>query len=56
LFGKNNFLVVDNSEGKDYQAETLRAYRDATKFTNKTPDNPKAKKWIADEKAKAKRS
>lgn len=56
LFGKNNFLVVDNSEGKDYQAETLRAYRDATKFTNKAPDNPKAQKWIADEKAKAKRS
>lgn len=56
LFGKNNFLVVDNSEGKDYQAETLRAYRDATKFTNKAPGNPKAQKWIADEKAKAKRS
>ena len=56
LFGKNNFLVVDNSEGKDYQQETLRAYRDATKFTNKPPDNPKAQKWIADEKAKAKRS
>lgn len=56
LFGKNNFLVVDNSEGKDYQAETLRAYRDATKFTNKAPDNPKAQKWIADEKSKAKRS
>jgi len=56
LFGKNNFLVVDNSEGKDYQAETLRAYRDATKFTNRAPDNPKAQKWIADEKAKAKRS
>ena len=56
LFGKNNFLVVDNSEGKDYQAETLRAYRDATKFTNKAPNNPKAQKWIADEKAKAKRS
>lgn len=56
LFGKNNFLVVDNSEGKDYQQETLRAYRDATKFTNRPPDNPKAKKWIEDEKTKAKRS
>ena len=56
LFGKNNFLVVDNSEGKDYQAETLRAYRDATKFTNKPPENPKAQKWIEDEKTKAKRS
>lgn len=56
LFGKNNFLVVDNSEGKDYKAETLRAYRDATKFTNKPPDNKTAQKWIADEKAKAKKS
>ena len=25
LFGKQNFLVVDNSEGKEYQKETLRA-------------------------------
>lgn len=56
IFGKNKFLVVDNSEGKDYKAETLRAYRDATKFTDKEPDNAKAKKWIADEKAKEKRS
>ena len=52
MFGKQNFLVVDNSEGKNYQKETLRAYRDATKFTNKEVSNAKAKKWIDSEKAK----
>jgi hypothetical protein len=50
MFGKTNFLVVDNSEGKDYQKETVRAYRDATKFTKSPVDNAKAKKWIAGEK------
>lgn len=49
MFGKPNFLVVDNSEGKNYEKETLTAYRDATKFTNK-PVNAKAKKWIEREK------
>ena len=50
IFGKKNFLVVDNSDGKDFTKETLRAYRDATKFTNAPANNPKAVKWIADEK------
>ena len=49
MFGKPNFLVVDNSEGKNYQKETLTAYRDATKFTNK-PVGKKAKKWIEQQK------
>ena len=52
MFGKKNFLVVDNSEGKDYKTETLRAYRDATKFTQAPVDNAKAKKWINSEKLK----
>lgn len=56
MFGKPNFLVVDNSKGKNYEKETLRAYRDATKFTQKPIENAKAKKWIEDEKAKAKRT
>jgi len=55
MFGKNNFLVVDNSQGKDYQKETLRAYRDVQKFTNKPPENAKAKKWIEQERQKARR-
>lgn len=52
MFGKQNFLVVDNSQGKDYQKETLRAYRDATKFTQRPIENSKAKKWIKAEKSK----
>lgn len=54
MFGKQNFLVVDNSEGKNYQKETLRAYRDVQKFTN-GPHNEKAKKWIETEKQAIKR-
>jgi len=50
MFGKENFLVVDNSEGKNYQKETLRAYRDVRKFTDQ-PHNKKAQKWIDTEKA-----
>lgn len=56
MFGKSKFLVVDNSQGKDYQKETLRAYRDATKFTKAPVDNKTAKKWIDQEKEKARRS
>jgi len=52
IFGKKNFMIVDNSEGKDYQKETLRAYRDTKKFVNKPPENPLAKKWIKQEKEK----
>lgn len=47
MFGKKNFLVVDNSTGKDYNRETLRAYRDATKFTNAPIQNGRATAWIA---------
>ena len=50
MFGKKNFLVVDNSEGKDFKSETLRAYRDATKFTKSPVENTKAKSWIKTQK------
>jgi shikimate kinase len=54
MFGKENFLVVDNSEGKNYEKETLTAYRDAKKFTDK-PVGAKAKRWIEVEKQAIKR-
>jgi shikimate kinase len=54
MFGKENFLVVDNSEGKNYEKETLTAYRDAKKFTDK-PHGAKAKRWIEVEKQAIKR-
>ena len=52
MFGKQKMLVVDNSTGKDFKKETLRAYRDIKKFVDKEPENPLAKKWIKQEKEK----
>jgi len=52
MFGKKDMLVVDNSTGKDFKKETLRAYRDVQKFIKREPDNPLAKKWIKQEKEK----
>jgi predicted kinase len=55
FFGKDKMLIVDNSEGKDYQKETLRAYKDVRKFTN-APINAKAKKYLDRMKDKKARS
>tara|TARA_B110000285_G_scaffold22098_1_gene21366 strand:+ start:5892 stop:6572 length:681 start_codon:yes stop_codon:yes gene_type:complete len=56
MFGKQNMLIVDNSNGKDFKVETLRAYKDVSKFLKRPVDNAKAKKWIKDERKKKKRS
>lgn len=56
MFGKKNMLIVDNSNGKDFKVETLRAYRDVKKFLDKEPDNAKAKAWIKQEREKKKRT
>lgn len=56
MFGKKNMLIVDNSDGKDFKVETLRAYRDIKKFLDKEPDNAKAKAWIKQEREKKKRT
>lgn len=56
LFGKQKMLVVDNSTGKDFKKETLRAYRDIKKFIDREPDNALAKKWIKQEREKKKRT
>lgn len=55
IFGKKNFLVVDNSEGKDYNKETLRAYRDVRKFVDRAPENSVASAWIETQKKMKKR-
>lgn len=55
MFGKKNFLVVDNSEGKDYQKETLKSYKDVQKFL-KDPLTKKAQKWVNAERKKKKRT
>ena len=56
FFGKKNMLIVDNSNGKDYQKETLRAYKDVRKFLDKPPENAKAKSWIKKEREAKKRT
>ncbi len=56
FFGKKDMLIVDNSNGKDYQKETLRAYKDIRKFLDKPPENAKAKKWIKKEREAKKRT
>ena len=53
-FGKQKFIVVDNSEGKDYVAETLRAYKEISKFADRPPENGNAKKWVEYQKANRK--
>ena len=55
FFGKKDFIVVDNSTGKNYEKETVRAYKDGQKFLKRPPDNKLAKQWIKHEKEKAKR-
>tara|TARA_B100000780_G_scaffold132195_1_gene92719 strand:+ start:8621 stop:9307 length:687 start_codon:yes stop_codon:yes gene_type:complete len=49
LFGKKRFIVVDNSEGKDYAKETTRAYREMAKFSKAKPENKTAINWIKSE-------
>jgi shikimate kinase len=56
FFGKKDMLIVDNSNGKDYQKETLRAYKDVRKFLDKPPENAKAKAWIKKEREAKKRT
>jgi len=46
IFGKENMLIVDNSEGKDYVKETQRAYKDIRRFTTSPIKNPKHKKYL----------
>ena len=55
IFGKKKFIIVDNTEIKNTEKETVRAYRDVKKFLDKEPDNALAKKWIKQEREKKKR-
>jgi len=42
------FVIVDNSEGANYEKATLNAYKKMSKFAKTPPKNPIAKKWIKD--------
>ena len=52
MFSAKKFVVVDNTEGKDFNKETMIAYRIASKFVRAEPDNYIAKKWIENERSK----
>tara|TARA_Y100000996_G_C22553451_1_gene654638 strand:- start:1668 stop:2378 length:711 start_codon:yes stop_codon:yes gene_type:complete len=52
MFGANKFVIVDNTEGKDFNKETMAAYRMATKFIRSEPQNYIAQKWMESERQK----
>mgnify|MGYP003111926524 CR=1 FL=1 len=56
IFGKKKFIIVDNTDIKNTEKETVRAYRDVKKFLDREPDNALAKKWIKQEREKKKRT
>lgn len=45
---KNKFIVVDNSDGVDWQRATEKGFKFAQKFANEPIENAQAKKWIND--------
>jgi predicted kinase len=46
----DKMIVVDNSDGADYEANVMSAYRKMSAFTKTAPKLPVAKKWIAQQK------
>ena len=46
----NNFHVVDNSEGADFDEQTNRVFKDIGKWSKQPPKNNVAKKWIDSQK------
>jgi hypothetical protein len=48
-FFKQNFIVVDNSEGSNWQKATTDAYKKMSKFANAQPKNKIARDWIKKE-------
>jgi hypothetical protein len=45
LFGQN-MIIVDNSEGADWQKGSTDAYKKMSKWVARPPSSPMAKKWI----------
>ena len=46
----DKFIVVDNSDGANYEANVQSAYRKMVKFVKSDPKLPVAKRWIAQQK------
>jgi len=51
-FYGDKFIVVDNSEGADYNANVMNAYRKMSKWIKTPVKTPISKKWIAMQKTK----
>ena len=49
LFG-NQFIVVDNSDGANYEGGIMSAYRKIGQWTKTPPNNHVAQRWIRDQK------
>ena len=49
LFG-NQFIVVDNSDGANYEGGIMSAYRKIGQWTKTPPNNHIAQRWIRDQK------
>jgi len=49
---KGNMIIVDNSEGSNWEGATQSAYRKISAWSKKTPKNSLAQKWINAERSK----
>ena len=47
----SNFVIVDNSDGANYEGAVNNAYRKMSAWIKKDPIKPAAKKWIKSQKA-----
>lgn len=43
---KNNFIIVDNSEGKDWKRDAQRGFKDLAKWAKKPVSNTIGKNWL----------
>lgn len=43
---KNNFIIVDNSEGKDWKRDAQRGFKDLAKLAKKPVSNTVGKNWL----------
>jgi shikimate kinase len=50
LFG-NMMVIVDNSDGANYEGAAMTAYKKMKSWASKKPSSPVAKKWIANQTA-----
>lgn len=47
----SNFYVVDNSEGSDFQRDTLRVFKQIGRWSKRDPKNRIAQAWIRQQKS-----